>query len=173
MDMKNWNVDKTQIAAQQEALKKSMNFAYVGHGPKATGFMAKQFKRKPGLYGALCAVRLLHASGCQGEETCLCGNLRRDEHSFKAICPPLKWKSSRARSGKRAQKATYGRPCAERSASLPPGRLSLFYSDQRRPYRDSGGVPCLGACGQCRSFGDAAPGHGGCFILHTARAGHA
>ena len=50
MDMKNWNVDKTQIAAQQEALKKSMNFAYVGHGPKATGFMAKQFKRKPGLY---------------------------------------------------------------------------------------------------------------------------
>ena len=45
MDMKNWNVDKTQIAAQQEALKKSMNFAYVGHGPKATGFMAKQFKR--------------------------------------------------------------------------------------------------------------------------------
>ena len=62
MDMKNWNVDKTQIAAQQEALKKSMNFAYVGHGPKATGFMAKQFKRKPGLY----AVRLLHASGCQG-----------------------------------------------------------------------------------------------------------
>ena len=50
MDMKNWNVDKTQIAAQQEGLKKSMNFAYVGHGPKATGFMAKQFKRKPGLY---------------------------------------------------------------------------------------------------------------------------
>ena len=49
MDMKNWNVDKTQIAAQQEALKKSMNFAYVGHGPCA-----------------LCAVRLLHASGCQG-----------------------------------------------------------------------------------------------------------
>ena len=44
MDMKNWNVDKTQIAAQQEALKKSMNFAYVGHGPKATGFMAKHSK---------------------------------------------------------------------------------------------------------------------------------
>ena len=56
MDMKNWNVDKTQIAAQQEALKKSMNFAYVGHGPKATGFMAKQFKRKPGLY----ALSLIH-----------------------------------------------------------------------------------------------------------------
>ena len=41
MDMKNWNVDKTQIAAQQEALKKSMNFAYVGHGPKSHGLYGK------------------------------------------------------------------------------------------------------------------------------------
>ena len=56
MDMRNWNVDKTQIAAQQEALKKSMQFTYVGHGPKATGFLSKTFKRKPGLY-----ARCVHA----------------------------------------------------------------------------------------------------------------
>ena len=76
MDMKNWNVDKTQIAAQQEALKKSMNFAYVGHGPKATGFMARCVQC--GYYMPLDA---------KGEETCLCGNLRRDEHSFKSDLP--------------------------------------------------------------------------------------
>ena len=59
MDMKNWNVDKTQIAAQQEALKKSMNFAYVGHGPKATGFMAKHRRAADTLMHGqrvLCAV---------------------------------------------------------------------------------------------------------------------
>ena len=87
MDMNNWNVDKTQIAAQQEALKKSMNFAYVGHGPKATGFMAKQFKRKPGLYARCVQCGYYMPLDAKGEETCLCGNLRRDEHSFKSDLP--------------------------------------------------------------------------------------
>ena len=68
MDMKNWNVDKTQIAAQQEALKKSMNFAYVGHGPKATGFMAKQFKRKPGLYARCVQCGYYMPLDAKGEE---------------------------------------------------------------------------------------------------------
>ena len=124
MDMKNWNVDKTQIAAQQEALKKSMNFAYVGHGPKATGFMAKQFKRKPGLY-ARCvqcgyympwmprARRPAFAETCAATSTAL-----------KAICPPLKWKSSRARSGKRAQKSDI-RPPVRGEERFSPARTAF------------------------------------------------
>ena len=122
MDMKNWNVDKTQIAAQQEALKKSMNFAYVGHGPKATGFMAKQFKRKPGLYARCVQCGYYMPLDAKGEETCLCGNLRRDEHSFKS--PPLKWKSSRARSGKRAQKSDI-RPPVRGEERFSPARTAF------------------------------------------------
>ena len=76
-----------EITAQQEALKKSMNFAYVGHGPKATGFMAKQFKRKPGLYARCVQCGYYMPLDAKGEETCLCGNLRRDEHSFKSDLP--------------------------------------------------------------------------------------
>ena len=79
MDMKNWNVDKTQIAAQQEALKKSMNFSYIGHGPRATGFLAKEFKRKPGLY-ARCvqwmqrARKTAFAAICTGTSALLKAN---------------------------------------------------------------------------------------------------
>ena len=124
MDMKNWNVDKTQIAAQQEALKKSMNFAYVGHGPKATGFMAKQFKRKPGLYARCVQCGYYMPLDAKGEETCLCGNLRRDEHSFKSDLPPLKWKSSRARSGKRAQKSDI-RPPVRGEERFSPARTAF------------------------------------------------
>ena len=57
--MLNWNVDTKKQEAQQEKLKQDMRFEYLGHGPKATGFMAKAFKRKPGLYH----LRLLHAPG--------------------------------------------------------------------------------------------------------------
>ena len=78
MDMKNWNVDKTQIAAQQEALKKSMNFAYVGHGPKATGFMAKQFKRKPGLYARCVQCGYYMPLDAKGEEI----ELKDDEDDY-------------------------------------------------------------------------------------------
>ena len=47
----NWNVNEVaDPQKQQEELKAKMNFTYVGHGPKATGFFAKEFKRKPGLY---------------------------------------------------------------------------------------------------------------------------
>ena len=41
MDMRNWNVDKSQLERQQQELKNKMTFSYVGHGPKATGFLAK------------------------------------------------------------------------------------------------------------------------------------
>ena len=35
MDMRNWNVDKSQLERQQQELKNKMTFSYVGHGPKA------------------------------------------------------------------------------------------------------------------------------------------
>lgn len=41
MDMKNWNVDKTQIAAQQEALKKKHEFCLCGPRPKSHGLYGK------------------------------------------------------------------------------------------------------------------------------------
>lgn len=70
MDMKNWNVDKTQIAAQQEALKKSMNFAYVGHGPKPTGFMAKSsLNVMPGLYARCVQCGYYMPLDARAEET--------------------------------------------------------------------------------------------------------
>ena len=115
MDMKNWNVDKTQIAAQQEALKKSMNFAYVGHGPKATGFMAKQFKRKP----AITCLWMPRARRPAFAETCAATST-----ALKAICPPLKWKSSRARSGKRAQKSDI-RPPVRGEERFSPARTAF------------------------------------------------
>lgn len=87
MDMKNWNVDKTQIAAQQEALKKSMNFSYIGHGPRATGFLAKDFKRKPGLYARCVQCGYYMPLDAKGEENCICGNLHRDERTFKSDLP--------------------------------------------------------------------------------------
>lgn len=85
MDMKNWNVDKTQIAAQQEALKKSMNFAYVGHGPKATGFMAKQFKRKPGLYARCVQCGYYMPLDAKGEETAFAETCAATSTALKAI----------------------------------------------------------------------------------------
>ena len=48
--LQNWNVDTGKLKAQQEELKHKMQFTYIGHGPKATGMFAKEFKRKPGLY---------------------------------------------------------------------------------------------------------------------------
>ena len=33
MDMRNWNVDKSQLEWQQQELKNKMTFSYVGHGP--------------------------------------------------------------------------------------------------------------------------------------------
>ena len=39
MDMRNWNVDKSQLERQQQELKNKMAFTYLGHGPKATGFL--------------------------------------------------------------------------------------------------------------------------------------
>ena len=87
MDLKNWNVDKTKMAAQQEELKKNMSFSYIGHGPRATGFMAKEFKRTPGLYARCVQCGYYMPLDARGEESCICGNMRRDERTFKFELP--------------------------------------------------------------------------------------
>ncbi len=80
----NWNVDATQIKAQQDALKSKVNFVYVGHGPKATGFMAKEFKRKQNLYARCTQCGYYMPLDAKGEENCQCGNLHRDDRTFKS-----------------------------------------------------------------------------------------
>ncbi len=82
--LKNWNVDKSQIEAQQDALKKKCNFTYIGHGPKATGFFSKEFKRKPGLYARCTQCGYYMPLVANGSEDCPCGNLHRDTQNFKS-----------------------------------------------------------------------------------------
>lgn len=87
MDMRNWNVDKSQLERQQQELKNKMTFTYVGHGPKATGFFASDFKRKPGLYARCTTCGYYMPLDAKGEEMCICGNLHRTEHEFKTELP--------------------------------------------------------------------------------------
>ncbi len=82
--LKNWNIDKSQIEAQQQALKKQYDFSYVGHGTKATGFLSKTFKRKPGLYARCVQCGYYMPLDAKGSEECTCGNLYRDEQNFKS-----------------------------------------------------------------------------------------
>ena len=85
--MLNWNVDTKKQEAQQEKLKQDMRFEYLGHGPKATGFMAKAFKRKPGLYARCTTCGYYMPLDAPGEETCICGNLHRRQQDFKTELP--------------------------------------------------------------------------------------
>ena len=87
MDMRNWNVNQGQLEKQQEELKAKMNFSYLGYGPKATGFLSKEFKRKPGLYARCTTCGYYMPLDAKGEETCICGNLHRTEHDFKTELP--------------------------------------------------------------------------------------
>ena len=81
--MQNWNVDRTQLQAQQDSLKKKFHFTYLGHGPKATGFLCKTFKRKDGLYARCAQCGYYMPLAAKGEENCMCGMLHRDEKNFK------------------------------------------------------------------------------------------
>lgn len=83
----NWNVDVKKMQEQQDALKSKMQFTYVGVGPKATGFMSKQFKRKPGLYARCTQCGYYMPLDAKGTEDCICGNLHRDDAKFKSDLP--------------------------------------------------------------------------------------
>lgn len=82
--LQNWNMDVKKVQAEQEALKNKMHFTYVGHGPKATGFLSKTFKRKPGLYVRCTQCGYYMPLDAKGTEDCICGNLHRDDHNFKS-----------------------------------------------------------------------------------------
>lgn len=83
----NWNVNTAQMEKQQEELKAKMNFSYVGVGTKATGFMSKTFKRKPGLYARCTQCGYFMPLDAKGTEDCICGNLHRDDANFKSELP--------------------------------------------------------------------------------------
>lgn len=85
--LQDWNVDKTRLQKQQDELKAKTNFEYLGHGPKATGLFSKEFKRKPGLYARCTTCGYYMPLFERGEERCICGNLRRNEHEFKTELP--------------------------------------------------------------------------------------
>ena len=85
--LENWNVDKSRLEKQQQELKAKMNFTYIGHGPRATGLFAKEFKRKPGLYARCTTCGYYMPLDARGEESCICGNLHRTEHDFKTELP--------------------------------------------------------------------------------------
>ena len=91
--LQNWNVDKSKLEKQQKELKESMQFTYVGHGTKATGLFAKEFKRKPGLY-ARCTtcgyyMPLGRNAASAATSTAPSGNSSMN-------CPPMRSRSSRA-----------------------------------------------------------------------------
>ena len=85
--LQNWNVDKSKLEKQQKELKESMQSTYVGHGTKATGLFAKEFKRKPGLYARCTTCGYYMPLDARGEERCICGNLYRTEREFKHELP--------------------------------------------------------------------------------------
>lgn len=124
MDMKNWNVDKTQITAQQEALKKSMNFAYVGHGPKATGLWQSSLNVSRACMRAVCSAAITCLWMPRARRPAFAETCAATSTALKAICPPLKWKSSRARSGKRAQKSDI-RPPVRGEERFSPARTAF------------------------------------------------
>ncbi len=76
---KNWNVDKAKLEKQQTELKNNYSLSYIGHGTKATGFFAREFKRKPGLFIRCSACGYYMPLDVKGEEQCLCGSLMRDD----------------------------------------------------------------------------------------------
>ncbi len=81
---KNWNRDISKLKKEQEALRDSMQFQYLGHGTKATGLWSKTFKRKAGLY-MRCPECNYYMPLCEdGHEICMCGSLTRTKNDVTA-----------------------------------------------------------------------------------------
>ncbi len=80
----NWNRDISKLKKEQEALREKTRFQYIGHGPKATGFLSKVFKRKPGYYLRCPECNYYMSLTAKGNETCICGSLVRSDTDVKA-----------------------------------------------------------------------------------------
>ncbi len=79
----NYNRDISKLKKDQEALRAKTNFRYIGHGTKATGFLSKTFKRKAGLYLRCPECNYYMALAARGNETCICGSLKRTDLEVK------------------------------------------------------------------------------------------
>ncbi len=79
-----WNRNTSKAKEEQEALKNKMNFSYVGHGPRATGFLSKTFQRKQGTYARCPQCGYYMPLDAQGTEVCLCGALTRTPETLTA-----------------------------------------------------------------------------------------
>lgn len=82
--MENWNRDITKLKKEQETLRETTNFNYIGHGTKATGFFSKTFKRKPGYFLRCPECNYYMSLNAKGNETCICGSLVRSDTDVKA-----------------------------------------------------------------------------------------
>ena len=122
MDMKNWNVDKTQIAAQQEALKKSMLMWATAQKPRALWQSSLNVSRA--CMRAVCSAAITCLWMPRARRPAFAETCAATSTALKAICPPLKWKSSRARSGKRAQKSDI-RPPVRGEERFSPARTAF------------------------------------------------
>ena len=71
-----------EMRNRQANRRETLNFSYLGHGPKATGFFAKTFQRKPGLYARCTECGYLIPLLVQQEEFCECGNLHMMPNRF-------------------------------------------------------------------------------------------
>ncbi len=80
----NWNRNVSQLKKDQEELRSKMQFQYIGHGTKATGFFSKTFKRKPDLFARCPQCNYYMSLTARGNETCICGSLMRTETDLKA-----------------------------------------------------------------------------------------
>ncbi|MEG0178592.1 MAG: hypothetical protein RR573_08035 [Oscillospiraceae bacterium] len=81
--MELWGMERETKEKEQQDLLSHKKLEYIGHGPKATGFMAKSFKLKKGLYARCtqCGCYMELASG--KEDRCICGNLYKDARGEK------------------------------------------------------------------------------------------
>lgn len=81
--MELWGMERQNKDKEQEEIKFKYRMEYVGHGPKATGFMSKKFKRKPGLYARCTQCGCYMEIASDHEDRCICGSLFKDARGDK------------------------------------------------------------------------------------------
>lgn len=81
--MELWGTERTKKEQEQEELKSKFAMQYLGHGPKATGFMSKTFKRKPDLYARCTQCGCFMEIASTHEDRCICGSLYKDAQGNK------------------------------------------------------------------------------------------
>ncbi len=81
--MELWGAERDKKEREQQDLLAKYKMEYIGHGPKATGFLAKTFKMKPGLYARCTQCGSFVELASKHEDRCICGSLFKDESGQK------------------------------------------------------------------------------------------